>query len=75
MDGSHLGFDLSQSSEVKSNFPPHLKLILIVCTNYVRSFMLLQKVHNLAVILLYYWAKWPLFSNPLTQAVHTYFSD
>ena len=43
MDGGHLEFDLSWSSEVNFNFPPHLKLILMVCTNYVRSFMLFFK--------------------------------
>ena len=43
MDGSNLGFDLSWSSEVKSNFPPHLELILKVCTNYVRTFMLFSE--------------------------------
>ena len=43
IDGGHLEFDLSRSSEVKSNFPPHLKLILMVCTNYAGSFMLFSK--------------------------------
>ena len=41
--GGHLEFDLSWSSEVNFNFPPHLKIILMVCTNYVRSFMLFSK--------------------------------
>ena len=52
MDGGHLGFDLSQSSEVKSDFPPHLKLILILTMLEVSCFF--QEVHDLVVILLYY---------------------
>ena len=28
--GGHLGFDLSRASEVKSDFPPNLKMNLIV---------------------------------------------
>ena len=43
MDGGHLEFDLSRSSEVKSNFPPHLKILLMACTKYVRSSMLFSK--------------------------------
>ncbi len=40
--GGHLGFDLSRSSEVKSNFPPHLKIMFMVATHYsyARNFML-----------------------------------
>ena len=38
MDGGHLEFDLSRSLEVESNLLQHLKLILMVCTNYARSF-------------------------------------
>ena len=38
-----LDFDLSRSSEVKSDFPPHLKMYLMVQPNYARSFMLFSK--------------------------------
>ncbi len=38
--GGHFGFDLSRTSEVKSNFPPHLKTNRMVCTNYARNFTL-----------------------------------
>ena len=41
--GGHSSFDLSRSSEVKSDFPPHLKIKLVACTNYVRNVMLLSK--------------------------------
>ena len=43
MDGGHLVFDLSRSSEIKSIFPQLLKIIHMVRTNYVRSFMLFSK--------------------------------
>ena len=43
MDDGHLKFDLYQSSEIKSNFLSHLKVIPMVCTNCVRSFMLFFK--------------------------------
>ena len=38
-NGHHV-FDLSRFSEVKSNFPPHLKIELMLCPNYGRNFML-----------------------------------
>jgi len=39
INGRHV-FDVSQFSEVISNFPPHPKMQIIVCTNYARNFML-----------------------------------
>ena len=38
--GGHLGFDLSRPSEVKFDFPPHLKINLMTCPSYARNFML-----------------------------------
>ena len=41
-NGGHLGLTLN-GPKVKPDFPPHLKIKLMVCTNYVRNFMLFSK--------------------------------
>ena len=41
--GDHFGFDISRSSKVKCDFPPHLKINLLACRNYLRHFMLFSQ--------------------------------
>ena len=43
MTGGHSLYDLSRSSEVNSDFPLHLKIKCVGCTNYVRNDRLLSK--------------------------------
>ena len=50
--GVHLEFDLSRPPEVKSDFPPHLKLSIMVCTNYAENVMLFSKSAQSPYILL-----------------------